>query len=108
MSLRADVLTMVHDPLLSVRVVAPSGSTRGLLDDQESVVGTSAAGLEPGETMLRRERVLHLAAQALPALTRKQTIQVGAIGDDDTLTTYRVRDIRRTADGLVWEVLVVA
>ena len=108
MSLGADVLTMLHDPLLSVRVVTPSASTRGLLDDQESVVATTVSGLEPGEAMLVRERMLHLAAGAVPALARNQAIHVGAIGDDDTLTTYRVRDIRRTADGLVWEVLVVA
>lgn len=94
----------------SVLVRFGSLQTRGFFDDEESVItsGSGASGLEPGEAALVRERVLRIRALSLPGLARHQSLEIGAVGHDDTLTSYRVRDIRRTADGLEWEIPVAA
>lgn len=92
----------------SVRVRSGSVETRGFFDDEESVVTGAGSGLEPGEAALVRERVLRVRALSLPGLARHQSLEIGAIGHDDVLTVYRVRDIRRTADGLEWEIPVAA
>lgn len=107
MSVISDLRTICTDPFLSVLVVAGGTTTRGMLDDQEGVVLSPGGALEPGEAMLARERVLTLVAEDMTALARKDTIQVGAIGDDEALTSYRVRDIRVQTDGAALQVVVV-
>lgn len=108
MGLLADLAAVVTDPFMAQRVVANGVETRGMLDDQEAVMVTAGGALEAGEGVLVRERVLTLVASTVPTLARKQTIQIGAVEDDDTLTDYVVRDIRRQTDGLLIEVVVVA
>lgn len=108
MSILSDLRAIVTDPFLSVLVVAGGVTTRGTLDDQESVAMSSGGALEAGEGVLIRERTLTLVAEDVPLLARYETIQIGAIGDDETLTDYRVRDIRRQTDGAALEVVVVA
>lgn len=102
MSLTSDVLRLTTG-FGSVRVVHNSGETRGLLDDDDSLVA-----LPDGTTGKWRGRQLLIAAAALPDLAVEDTLDCSTIADDDDLTSYRVTDIRRTADGLLWEVQVIA
>lgn len=96
----ADALRLVTG-FGSVRVVHASAETRGLLDDDDSLVA-----LPDGSTGRWRTRQLLLAAATLPALAVEDTLQVGTLTSDTTLTSYRVTDIRRQADGVLWEVQV--
>lgn len=101
MGIATDALALVTG-FGSVLVVHATGTTRGLLDDAEQQVLTG-----DGTTALMRSRVLLVAVAALPDLAAEDSLSVGALGDDTSLTAYRVTDIRRQADGVLWEVAVV-
>ena len=98
----SDVLRLVTG-FGSVRVVHSTGETRGLLDDDDTIVQ-----LPDGSTGKWRGRQLLIAAAALPDLVAEDTLDIGTLADDDDLATYRVSDVRRQADGTVWEVQVMA
>jgi len=102
MTIASDVRTMVTG-FGSVRVEAGTVSTRGLFDDAdaEAMVGD-------GSTALIRGRALTLVGADVPALAREDTIRIGSLASDADLTSYRVVDIQRQTDGIVWRVLVAA
>lgn len=102
MSLKTDV-TRLTTGFGSVRVTHSTGETRGLLDDDDSLVA-----LPDGTTGRWRGRQLLLAGDALPDLAVEDTLTIGTVAEDQDTTDYRVTDIRRTADGLMWEVQLVA
>lgn len=86
----------------SLRVRAADGTeTRGLLDDDESVVGAGE-----GWDAIRRQRILRVVDGDLPGLAREDVVEIGALEDDLVLTTFRVLDLRRSGDGVVLEVVV--
>lgn len=86
----------------SVRVVAGTVDTRGLFDDAE------ADAVTPGGDAVVRVRVLTLVGADVPDLAREDTISIGTLTDDQNLTGYRVVDIQRLADGILWRVPVAA
>jgi hypothetical protein len=101
-SLTSDARAIVTG-FMSVRVLAGTVETRGLFDDAESAVPTG-----DGMMTVIRGRALTVVGADLPDLAREDTIQVGAIEDDNDLTSYRVVDIQRMADGIIWQVVVAA
>lgn len=85
----------------SVKVVYGSVTTRGLLDDAEAPVD-----MGDGTTVMVRTRVLRVATAAIPSIAAEGTISIGALEDDDTLTSYRVTEVAREADGVITQVQV--
>lgn len=102
MSILTDVLRLVSG-FGSVRVTHSTGETRGLLDDADQLVQ-----LGDGTVSKYNGRVLLIAASALPDLAEEDTLEIGSLVSDTDTTSYRVTDIRRQADGTLWEVQVVA
>jgi siroheme synthase (precorrin-2 oxidase/ferrochelatase) len=87
----------------SVRVQAGTVVTRGLLDDEDNLIEVG-----DGSTAVVRTRALLLVGEDVPVLARESTVSIGTLASDQDLTDYRVVDIQRQADGIVWRVLVAA
>jgi hypothetical protein len=100
-SIEADARALVTG-FGSVAVRAGVVTTRGLLDDQETLVDTV------GGSAVVRARALLVVAADLPALQREDVIQIATLTDDENWTSYRVADTRLQVDGILKEVLVVA
>ena len=101
MGIIADGLALVTG-FGSIKVVHEGVTTRGILDDAESPVD-----MGDGTTVLVRSRVLRVATASLPTLGAEDTIQLGGVEDDATLTSYRVTQVAKEADGVITQVQVI-
>lgn len=96
-----DVIAMVTG-FGSVILVTSVGVTRGLWSDHDVEMDVGRY------TALTNHRVLLVATSlaTLHSLDSEDTVQVGAVDDDATLTTYRIVDRRKESDGLLTRLIV--
>lgn len=98
-----DVVAMVTGPG-SVLVQNATGATRGLWGEADVAVDVGS------HSVMTTARALVVASSLVTdlAIAREGSIEVGAVDDDETLTTYKVVDVVRDADGLVTRLVVSA
>lgn len=78
-------------------------TTRGLLDDEDTPIA-----LGDGTALLTAGKQLLVAADTLVGLRAEDTLTIGSLASDVDVTSYRVVDVRKQADGVLLQVRVVA